>query len=87
MKEDNWKQFVTESLNLDPWDPVYKVCRSKTTLLNRCQRMVLYAYLNVCRTVSTESMLGANFDGCTTLGPRMREAWCDVYVEEWLKRE
>ena len=56
MKEDNWKQFVTESLNLDPWDPVYKVCRSKTALLNRCQRMVLYAYLNVCRTVSTESM-------------------------------
>ena len=30
VKEDNWKQFVTESSNLDPWDTVYKVCRGKT---------------------------------------------------------
>ena len=30
VKEDNWKQFVSESSNLDPLGPVYKVCRGKT---------------------------------------------------------
>ena len=30
VKEDSWKQFVSESSNLDPWVPVYKVCRGKT---------------------------------------------------------
>ena len=30
MKEDNWKQFVSESSYLDPWGPVYRVCRGKT---------------------------------------------------------
>ena len=30
MKEGNWKQFVSESSNLDPWETVYKVCRGKT---------------------------------------------------------
>ena len=29
------------------------ICR---VLMNRCQRMVLYACLNVCRTVSTDCM-------------------------------
>ena len=27
---DNWKQFVSESSYLDPWGPVYRVCRGKT---------------------------------------------------------
>ena len=30
VKEKNWKQFVSESSNLDPWGPVYRLCRGKT---------------------------------------------------------
>lgn len=26
MKEDNWKLFIGELSNLDPWGPVYRVC-------------------------------------------------------------
>ena len=35
-------------------------------LLNRCQRMVLYACLNVSNRFDGQH---ANFDGCATLGP------------------
>mgnify|MGYP004599043387 CR=1 FL=1 len=51
-------------------------------LLNRCQRM-MYACLNVCRTVSTDSMQ-------ILMGAPPWDLECerrDVYVEEWLKRE
>lgn len=30
VKEENWRQFVSVSSNLDPWGPVYRVCRGKT---------------------------------------------------------
>ena len=30
VKQDSWKQFVSEFSNLDPWGPVYRVCRGKT---------------------------------------------------------
>ena len=29
VKEENWKRFVGESGNLDPWGPVYRICRGR----------------------------------------------------------
>ena len=36
VKEDSWKQFVSESSNLDPWGPVYRVCRGKNARQELC---------------------------------------------------
>ncbi|CAK9796609.1 Retrovirus-related Pol polyprotein from type-1 retrotransposable element R1 (Fragment) [Anthophora quadrimaculata] len=29
VKEESWKRFVSGSSNLDPWGPVYRICRGK----------------------------------------------------------
>ncbi|CAK9834362.1 Retrovirus-related Pol polyprotein from type-1 retrotransposable element R1 (Fragment) [Anthophora retusa] len=29
VKEDSWKNFVCASSNMDPWSPVYRVCRGR----------------------------------------------------------
>ena len=57
VKEDNWKQFVSESSNLDPWGPVYKVCRGKTArqgLSALCVNGNNYSTWNECAEVLLE---------------------------------
>ena len=68
VKEDNWKQFVSESSNLDPWGPVYKVYRGKTA---RQDLSVLcvgtnYSTWNECANVLLERLFpvsGLNVEG------------------------
>lgn len=62
VKEENWRQFSSVSSSLDPWGPVYKICRGKYA--RQCMSAlrvngVTYSTWNECASVMMERFFPA----------------------------